>query len=91
MKFIYLISSLVSICSSQVKINPGIKIKLDQESLNIAKVVSQRFLPNIVKFDLGLPKELTKYMFNENIKFQWKNIIYDKIDLNMNDVKIQLI
>ena len=39
---------------------------------------------------MNLPKKLTKYMFKKHVKFQWRNITYDKIDLNMNDININL-
>ena len=64
-----IICIVLSLCSSQMVNNPGIKVRLDQDSLNVAKVVSQKYLPDIVNFDLNLPDQMTKYMFNKNVKF----------------------
>jgi hypothetical protein len=37
-----------------------------------------------------MPQKFTKYMFKKQVKFQWRNITYDKVDLNMKDIQINL-
>ena len=90
MKILFVLFAIVSFCAPQIQQHAGIKVRLDQSSLNTAKDVSQLYLPDIINFDLQMPQKFTKYMFKKQVKFQWRNITYDKVDLNMKDIQINL-
>ena len=74
-------------------LNPGVKLRVDQRSVDATKRVLSKFLPKYLNIDLELPKEFN-FGYESKIgldwDIQWTDIIYSEIDLAMDEVKFEL-
>ena len=73
--------------------NPGVKVRVDQTSIDATKRVLTKFLPKYLNIDLELPQEY-HYEYDSKIYLDWQvdwtDIVYSEIDLKMEDVKFKL-
>ena len=76
-------------------LNPGMQLRLEQTTIDSMKKAVERFLPQYVNTDLGLPEE---YHYSFGLfgfgllewKVDWTNIRYHKVDLDVKDIKLNL-
>lgn len=87
--------ALVSAATWREGLNPGVKVRVDQASIDATKSVLHKFLPKYLMIDMGLPKNYN-YTYESKLghwldwEFAWSDIIYSEIDLDMNDVTFAL-
>jgi hypothetical protein len=74
--------------------NPGMKLRLEQDTLDSLKLVMDKFLPNYIEHDLNLPSsfhyELPMPLDFLSWKIDWTDIVYDTPTLDIKDVKLEL-
>ena len=73
---------------------PGIKVRLEQQTLDSMKTVMEKFLPGYVNNDLQLPDSFHYELFPKlgawGWIIDWTDITYSVVDLDIRDVKIEL-
>jgi hypothetical protein len=74
--------------------NPGMQIRVEQQTLDALKRSMEFFLPRYFNEDLDLPKEFhTEFSLLGSFvpcTIDWTDITYKKADLDVKDIKIKL-
>jgi len=70
--------------------NPGMQIRLEQDTVDKMKIAMGRFLPQYTHLDAHLPENL-EYNFDWGLgalswNFKWENITYLKPELDVSDI-----
>lgn len=74
---------------------PGMIMRLQQPTVNSFKKAMEEFLPHYINYDLDMPEhyhyEFGLFFNLLQWKIDWKNITYTNADLDISDVKVDLI
>jgi hypothetical protein len=73
--------------------NPGMRVRLEESTINAMKGNLQRFLPRYIPVDKDLPTEYSykmTYFYIFSWTFEWTKIKYNVPTLDMKDVKVEL-
>jgi hypothetical protein len=77
----------------QTGMNPGMAVRLEQDTVNAMKVAMQEFLPNFVEHDMKLPSEY-HYAFGPKW-FEWvfdySQIAYTDANFDIKDIVMVMI
>lgn len=98
MKAWHLILALIAVCigGNRGEILPaGISFRIHQQSIYQFKQAMKDFLPQVIKFDVGLPHSY-EYKINAllglvRFDFEWTDITYDVPVLDIDDTKIYIL
>jgi hypothetical protein len=71
--------------------NPGMQIRLEQQSINALRKAMESFLPHYINADLNLPKSynFTFDLFFDGLiwNYQWTDITYSNAKLDIQDIR----
>jgi hypothetical protein len=79
----------------QKYMNPGMAIRLEQDTIDGMKLAMAKFMPQYTHLDAHLPTELA-YDFNWGLglldwNFVWTDVTYSKPQLDIKDIKLLLV
>jgi len=74
--------------------NPGMQLRLEQQTINSFKRAMEEFLPHYINVDMKLPQsyhyEFGLFFNLLQWKITWTDIEYSNVDLDIADVEISL-
>ena len=77
-----------------VGMNPGIMVRLEQNTINQFKNAMEQFLPHYMNFDVNLPHEyhnkFNLFFDSFRMSLDWNNITYSDVDLDIADIQLEL-